>query len=322
MNNFGGVRDWPYRTYPEFLQRFLRSSGFDHRQDGGIAGEVSPNGLGQVRDYLDLFPNARYFIVGYGTNDLGMWPQVEWTSPGSSRTSPRWCGRPGTGGGRLSFLTCRMRTSRCSRRVARGSAPHEGLPQRASDEHCLEERVRSSILLQGSGMSISPMSLHPNDEGAQEIATEVFRVLSEVRRETASPSVSLLKHCARRFRTAAVILSLRGPRWTSLPLIVTIAFSIVGVIGDYFLKLASEQHSPLKSGTFYLGFIVYASTAFGWVYVMRHLKLATIGAVYSVSMILLLTSIGAIVFRQPLNAYEVVGLAMAIGSLILLMRFA
>ena len=55
---------------------------------------------------------------------------------------------------------------------------------------------------------------------------------------------------------------------------------------------------------------------------MRRLKLATIGAVYSVSMILLLTSIGAIVFRQPLNAYEVVGLAMAIGSLILLMRFA
>src|SRR5271166_3771112 len=30
--------------------------------------------------------------------------------------------------------------------------------------------------------------LHPNDEGAQVIATEVFRVLSEVRRETASPS--------------------------------------------------------------------------------------------------------------------------------------
>ena len=71
----------------------------------------------------------------------------------------------------------------------------------------------------------------------------------------------------------------------SLPLIVTIAFSIVGVIGDYFLKLASEQHSPLKSGTFYFGFIVYASTAFGWVYVMGHLKLATIGAIYSVSMI-------------------------------------
>ena len=55
---------------------------------------------------------------------------------------------------------------------------------------------------------------------------------------------------------------------------------------------------------------------------MRHLKLATIGEVYSVSMILLLTTIGAVVFRQPLHISEILGLAMAVGSLILLMRFA
>ena len=42
---------------------------------------------------------------------------------------------------------------------------------------------------------------------------------------------------------------------------------------------------------------------------MRHLKLATIGVVYSVSMILLLTAIGVVVFRESLNAYEVAGLA-------------
>ncbi len=108
----------------------------------------------------------------------------------------------------------------------------------------------------------------------------------------------------------------------SLPLVVTVAFSVVGVAGDYLLKLASEQRAPLRSGWFYLGFAVYASTAFGWVYVMRHLKLATIGAVYSISMILLLTGVGVVVFRQPLHASEVIGLAMAIGSLVLLMRFA
>jgi multidrug transporter EmrE-like cation transporter len=108
----------------------------------------------------------------------------------------------------------------------------------------------------------------------------------------------------------------------SLPLLVTVAFSVVGVAGDYLLKRASEQRAPLRSGWFYLGFAVYASTAFGWVYVMRHLKLATIGAVYSVSMVLLLTGVGVAAFRQPLSAYEVTGLAMAIGSLVLLMRFA
>ncbi len=108
----------------------------------------------------------------------------------------------------------------------------------------------------------------------------------------------------------------------ALPILVTLGFSAVGVLGDYLLKLASARPNPLRSGWFYLGFAVYASTAFGWVYVMRHLKLATIGVVYSVAMILLLTAIGAIGFRESLNADEVVGLLMAVGSLVLLMRFA
>jgi small multidrug resistance pump len=107
-----------------------------------------------------------------------------------------------------------------------------------------------------------------------------------------------------------------------LALAVTVAFSVVGVLGDYLLKLASSRPDPLRSGWFYVGFAVYASTAFGWVYVMRHLKLATIGVVYSVSMILLLTAIGALAFREALNAYEVAGILMAVGSLVLLMRFA
>src|SRR3984885_5165634 len=108
----------------------------------------------------------------------------------------------------------------------------------------------------------------------------------------------------------------------SIAILVTVGFSIVGVVGDYFLKLASASENPLRSRWFYLGFAVYASTAFGWVFVMRHLKLATIGVVYSVSMILLLTCIGGALFREPLSPYEIAGMIMAIASLILLVRFA
>jgi small multidrug resistance pump len=103
---------------------------------------------------------------------------------------------------------------------------------------------------------------------------------------------------------------------------VTIAFSVVGVVGDYFLKRASEAMDPMRSRWFYIGFAVYASTAFGWVFVMRHLKLATMSVVYSVSMILLLSTIGIVLFREPLNRYEVLGLVMAVASLGLLIRFA
>jgi small multidrug resistance pump len=109
---------------------------------------------------------------------------------------------------------------------------------------------------------------------------------------------------------------------TRLAILVTVFASIIGVIGDYFLKLASDRDQPLASPWFYIGFLVYASTAFGWVFVMRHMKLATMGVVYSISMILLLMLIGVVFFRETLNAYEIAGLVMAIGSLVLLMRFS
>jgi len=104
--------------------------------------------------------------------------------------------------------------------------------------------------------------------------------------------------------------------------IVTIGFSLLGVLGDYFLKLASENENSLRTPWFYIGFAVYASTAFGWVFVMKHLKLATIGVVYSVSMVLLLAAVGVVFFHESLNYYEIAGLVMAIASLFLLIRFA
>jgi multidrug transporter EmrE-like cation transporter len=107
-----------------------------------------------------------------------------------------------------------------------------------------------------------------------------------------------------------------------LPVLVTVGFSLVGVVGDYFLKLASAQENSLRTPWFYVGFAVYASTAFGWVFVMKHLKLGTIGVVYSISMILCLTTIGVTLFGETLSYAEIVGLILAIVALILLMRFA
>lgn len=111
------------------------------------------------------------------------------------------------------------------------------------------------------------------------------------------------------------------PRST-LPVLVTVAFSLVGVLGDYFRKLASQRGHPLRTGWFYVGFALYASTAFGWVFVMKHLKLATISVLYSVSMVLFLTVVGTLVFREALKPLEMVGIVLALASLVLLVRFA
>jgi small multidrug resistance pump len=108
----------------------------------------------------------------------------------------------------------------------------------------------------------------------------------------------------------------------TLAVVVTVAFSLVGVLGDYFLKLASQEENSLRTPWFYVGFTLYASTAFGWVFVMKHLKLGTISVLYSVSMVVLLTAVGVVIFRESLSYSEVAGLLMAIAALVLLVRFA
>jgi small multidrug resistance pump len=104
-------------------------------------------------------------------------------------------------------------------------------------------------------------------------------------------------------------------------LLVAMSLAGVGVLADYLLKLASNQAHSIQSKWFWLGLIVYAGMAGGWVYVMRHLSFAQIGVVYSVSTVLLLTLVGTLVLEEPLRGREVLGAGMAVGSLLLLARF-
>jgi len=106
----------------------------------------------------------------------------------------------------------------------------------------------------------------------------------------------------------------------SLMIGVVIALSVVGVAGDVFLKKASAAENAFLSIPFMCGFILYSGTAFGWVIAMKHLKMATVGSVYSVSTILLLAVSGALLFDEDLSAGEIVGIGLAIASLIVLSR--
>jgi small multidrug resistance pump len=108
----------------------------------------------------------------------------------------------------------------------------------------------------------------------------------------------------------------------TLAVIATAALSLTAVVADYFLKRASGAASPFRTLAFLIGLVIYASTAFGTVFVFRHLKMAVSGVVYSVCLVLMLTLLGSIGFRETLRPVEMVGIAMAIGSLILLTRFA
>jgi small multidrug resistance pump len=108
----------------------------------------------------------------------------------------------------------------------------------------------------------------------------------------------------------------------TIAILATFGLCVVTVAGDYLLKQASNRAAPLSSWWFVLGFLVYSSTAFGWVYVMRHLRFATLGAVYAVASVLLLTLVGVLFLGESLKWQEVVGIGMAVTSILLLARFA
>ncbi|HLF54829.1 MAG TPA: transporter [Candidatus Nanoarchaeia archaeon] len=105
-------------------------------------------------------------------------------------------------------------------------------------------------------------------------------------------------------------------------LLVTIGMTIIGVIGDTILKLAGSGTRYIDWKLFTIGFILYASTALGWFFVLKHMKLATVGAFYSVILILLLTFVGIFYFKETIDLYEMTGIGAAIISLMLLTRFA
>jgi len=176
-NNFGVVRDWPYRTYPEFLQRHCEPLGLTVA-NGGIAGEVSPNGLGQVRDYLDLFPNSRYFVVGYGSNDLGMWPEVERTSPRIIANLDRMVRAIQDHGKRPILLNVPYANeSMFPRSVAEDLQRMRDYHNKRLTEQCRENQIALVDIASKLRNEHFGDELHPNDNGAQVIAQEVFRVL-------------------------------------------------------------------------------------------------------------------------------------------------
>ena len=107
------------------------------------------------------------------------------------------------------------------------------------------------------------------------------------------------------------------------PYLVVVALSLVGVCADALLKLATQATSRSTTLWYVIAsVVVYCSTIFGWFYVIKFLKLSTIGIWYAISTVLFLTLIGIFHFGEELTAREVVGLISAIAALILLTKFA
>ncbi|MBP6783597.1 MAG: hypothetical protein KA152_07380 [Verrucomicrobiales bacterium] len=109
---------------------------------------------------------------------------------------------------------------------------------------------------------------------------------------------------------------------SSIAIIVTILLALAVPVSDYFLKIASSSQSPFLNRHFVIGLLITALCSFGWVMVMPHLKLAYIGVIYSLTVVLSLAIVGTVFFDETLKPAEWLGVGLAITSLLLLYRVA
>jgi len=106
-----------------------------------------------------------------------------------------------------------------------------------------------------------------------------------------------------------------------LPAIVVILLAGLGTLGDYFIKSAGEGSRYISYTPFFVGMSVYALSAVGWFFVMKHIKLSSLGVIYSVSTAIILAFIGALVFKEEINSFALLGILLGVVSLFLLARF-
>ncbi len=95
---------------------------------------------------------------------------------------------------------------------------------------------------------------------------------------------------------------------------------IIATVGDLLIKLSSQK--PGHMALLLIAAVLYASTAFGWFFVFRHLKLADVGAYFALFSTLFLVLLGTFYFHEKLNGVEILGIALALISIILLARFS
>ena len=89
-------------------------------------------------------------------------------------------------------------------------------------------------------------------------------------------------------------------------------------IGDYLIKIASQDPSGMTSWQFFAGAICYGGPTVCWFFLMKELSLAEIGAFYTSATVLILAFLGYAIFGEPFGKRELAGVTLAIASVVVM----
>ncbi len=99
--------------------------------------------------------------------------------------------------------------------------------------------------------------------------------------------------------------------------------AVLGVIAsERFLKPVSDRRVTLHGPTIFLGAMCFVATAAAWVLALRNVSMAQNAGSASLFTLLALVTIGVLLFGGKRAVLESLGIAMAVGSMLLMSSIA
>jgi drug/metabolite transporter (DMT)-like permease len=108
-------------------------------------------------------------------------------------------------------------------------------------------------------------------------------------------------------------------KWNWLLLLLLI--EVICIYGDYYIKKASMEENWAGWKLLAVGSVLYGVSAIGFFMLMRMFKVFTVGMLHSFAVIFLSIILSLVVFKEKINAREILGLILGVASVCLLVRF-
>ena len=97
--------------------------------------------------------------------------------------------------------------------------------------------------------------------------------------------------------------------------------SLVETVGDSFIKNSGSYPDRYVSTPWLVaGIIMYIMAAVGWFFVMKHVKLGSLGMIYALSSVTFLFIFGMVFFHESYSKTEMIGLGLGFIALCLLAK--
>ncbi|WP_103334598.1 hypothetical protein [Pseudotabrizicola formosa] len=94
--------------------------------------------------------------------------------------------------------------------------------------------------------------------------------------------------------------------------------TLLTIMGDYLIKLATLSPQGLRSAQFAIGALCYGAPAVAWYALMQTHSLAMVAVLYSTATLILLTLLGVMVFRESFGLRDGLGVTLALAAVLVM----